>query len=408
MLFFSNRRILVIALLGVSSGLPLALTTSTLQAWFTEAGISITAIGALSLVGMPYAWKFVWSPVMDRFIPPFLDRRRGWILITQIALCAGLLFLGNLKPTEHPSFMGILALVIAFFSASQDIAFDAYRTDILLPKERGLGAAYYILGYRIAMLLSGGLALIFADHLGWRLTYDLMAIIILGLALVSFWAPKIPNSIHPPASFLAAIVDPFKNLFAREAILIILLFIILYKMGDAFALSLMSTFLLRDLGFSLTEVGLAYKTGGLLATIIGALIGGTLLPRLGLFRSLWYFGIAQALSNLLFMVLAMAGKSYWLMFSSIFIENFCSGMSTAALVALLMELCHRQYSATQFACLSALAAIGRIFCGPIAAKLILALGWVNFFGWTFLFCLPGLMLLMLLRNRMFHVEAITS
>lgn len=402
-----NPRILAVTLLGFSSGLPLALTSSTLQAWFTQAGVSLAAIGALSLIGIPYSLKFFWSPIMDKMVPPFLGRRRGWIAISQIGLCVALFILANLNPKAQGMLMGQLALFIAFLSASQDIAIDAYRTDTLLPAERGYGSALYIFLARISILVSGGLALILADHVGWQSTYQLMAFLMILSSIITFCAPEIPQHIQPPRSFSAAVIDPFKDLFRRNAIFLILPFIILYKMGDALALQLMSTFLLRGLGFTLTDVGIAYKTIGFAASILGAFAGGAFLGRLGLYRALLYFGIAQAFSNLLFMLLAVVGKQYGMMISSMFIENFCTGMSTTALLVFVTALCNQKYSATQFACLSALFSIGRIFLGPLAAFMVANLGWANFYGWTFVACFPALILLALMRKRVtFNAEAI--
>lgn len=396
-----------VAWLGFSSGLPLALTTSTLQAWFTEAGVSLIMIGALSLIGVPYALKFLWSPLMDKVIPPFWGRRRGWIGISQIGLAVGLLVLANLNPGSQAGMMGKLALFVAFLSASQDIAIDAYRTDILAPNERSYGLAFFIFTARISIIVSGGLALVLADHVGWKTTYQLMAVLMMLSVMVTFFSPDIPNHIKPPASFKAAIIEPFRDLFRREAILLIVPFIILYKFGDALALQLMSTFLLRSLGFSLTDVGIAYKTVGFAASIMGAFAGGALLSRLGLFRALLFFGIAQAFSNLLFMLLAILGKNYGMMISSMFLENFFTGMSTTALLVFVTALCNQKYSATQFACLSALFSIGRIFLGPLAAIMVRDMGWANFYGCTFLICFPALILLALMRTRItFNVEAI--
>jgi PAT family beta-lactamase induction signal transducer AmpG len=404
---FKNPRILAITLLGFSSGLPLALTSSTLQAWFTEAGISLVAIGTLSLIGIPYALKFLWSPIMDKVIPPFWGRRRGWIGIAQLGLCITLFLLATMDPKVHASMMGQLALVVAFLSASQDIAIDAYLTDTLLPQERGYGSALFIFSARVSIILSGGLALILADHMGWRATYQLMAVLMGLSAVVTYFAPGLPDYIKPPASFKAAIVEPFKDLFYRPAIFLIIPFIIFYKFGDALALQLMSTFLLRGLGFSLTDVGVAYKTIGFAASIMGAFAGGALLSRLGLFRSLLFFGIAQAFSNLLFMLLAIVGKNYTMMIVSMFFENFFTGMSTTALLVFVTALCNQKYSATQFACLSALFSIGRIFLGPLAAIMVEHLGWANFYGWTFVICFPGLILLAFMRTRItFNAEAI--
>jgi len=397
-------RILTVLLLGFASGLPLALTGSTLQAWFTQAGINIVAIGALSLVGMPYVWKFVWSPVMDRFVPPWWGRRRGWIAVTQVGLCAILFLMANLNPQVSPVAIGILALVIAFLSASQDIGIDAYRTEVLHAEERGLGAAVYIFAYRMAMLVSGGLALVLADHIGWRMTYEIMAILLALSVITTYKAPEPEIHVLPPRNFIAAVVEPFKDLWSRDKIGYILLFIVIYKIGDALALSLMSTFLKRGLGFSWTEIGVVYKTMGLIATILGALAGGTLLANINIYRALILFGLAQAFSNLMFVFLAIAGKSYGMMVASIFIENFCSGMGTAAFVAYLMSLCNPRYTATQFACLSALAAIGRVVLGPFAGLMVEHLGWVSFYWWAFALSFPGVILIGVMRRKMSLTE----
>jgi PAT family beta-lactamase induction signal transducer AmpG len=405
--YFTNSRIFAVLIMAVSSGLPLALTGSTLQAWFTKAGTNIVAIGALSLVGMPYAFKFLWAPFLDRFVPPFLGRRRGWLIIAQMMLCVWLIIFSFFSPDIKPTMMGLIALLIAFLSASQDIAYDAYRTDILLPEERGIGAAALGLGYRTGMILSGGLALVLAEYIGWKHTYQCMASLMFIFGLITLFIPE-PNNVIPPSNFLTAIVGPFKNLWNKDRILIILLFVLLYKIGDALALSLMSNFLLKELNFSLTEIGIVFKSVGLIATFIGALIGGILLIRIRLFHALLWFGLLQAISNLMFMLLAIVGKNSLVMVSSIFIEQCCSGMSTAAFVAFLMSLCDSRYTATQYALLSAVAAVGRIFLGPVAAIIVERVGWVDFFGWATLACFPGLILLILLRSRVKqYVEVVT-
>ncbi len=405
---FRSPRMLTIWLLGFSSGLPLVLTGSTLQAWFTEAGVGIMTIGLLSLVGMPYVWKFLWAPVLDRFVPPWGGRRRGWVALTQLALCVALFILANLSPQNNAGLMGLMALVIAFFSASQDVAIDAYRTEVLSPSERGLGAANYIFAYRIAMLFAGGLALVFADYIGWRMTYEWMAVL-MGLSVITTYKAKEPSQfIIAPKTFTAAVVEPFRNLWRRENIILILLFIVLYKIGDALALSLMSNFLLKNLGFTLSTVGITYKTFGLVATIFGAFCGGLLLSNLNIYRALFLFGLAQAISNLMFVILAMVGKNYLLMASSIGIESFCSGMSTAALVAFLMSLCELRYTATQFALLSALSSIGRVILGPVAAIMVKKMGWVDYFTWAFLMSFPGLFLIGFLRKQVLSNETVVT
>lgn len=394
----ANRRLFAIFCMGFSSGLPLMLTLSTLQAWYTQAGVGILTIGSLSLVGVPYLLKFIWAPWMDRFAPLKGGRRRGWILITQLGLVVSLLILAGMDPRVEPKLIGFIALMIAFFSASQDVSVDAYRADILLPAERGVGAAYYIFSYRLAVLISGAFALVLADHVGWRVTYQVMAGLITLAAIGVCFAPN-PLEASPPTDIWLTIRDAFSDLVRRESVVLVLLFVVFYKLGDALSLSLMTNFLLHGLGFSLTEVGLVFKTTSLIGTILGAFIGGVALAWIGMFRSLLVFGIAQMFSTLMFVLLAMVGKNFVLMVASIFIENLCSGMSTAAFMAFLMSLCHLRYTATQYACLSALAAVGRVCLGPVAAVMVSDLGWVGFYAWSFAMSFPGLFLLGLLRRR---------
>lgn len=397
-----NARLLAVLCLGFSSGLPLALTGSTLQAWFTEAHINLVAIGALSLLGLPYTFKFLWAPLMDQYGFPKLGKRRGWMLAMQLGLVVTLLLLANMDPSHQATQMGVVALMVAFFSASQDIAYDAYRTDVLPENERGLGSAYMVFAYRVAMLIAGGLALVFADHIGWKTTYEIMAGLILLSMIAAYKAPKPIELVPVSNTVFATALASFKDLLQREKIVFLLLFIMFYKFGDALALTLMTNFLLKGLGFSLTEVGLAYKTVSFIATILGAFVGGVMLTRMNLYWALLVFGVAQAFSNLLFALLAMTGKHFMLMTTSIFIENFCSGLSTAALLAFMMSICNHRYTAGQFALLSAIASIGRVFLGPLAGVMVENIGWVQFYVWTFVLCFPGIFFLMLLKDRVLN------
>jgi PAT family beta-lactamase induction signal transducer AmpG len=396
---FRSRRIAAVLLLGFASGLPLALTSGTLQAWMATAGVDIRTIGIFSLVGLPYTIKFLWAPLMDRFAFPWLGRRRGWILVTQLVLMLGIALMGALSPQHAPLALGLLALTVAFTSASQDIVSDAYRTDVLRERERGAGAAVSVLGYRVAMLVSGALALILSDRIGWQHTYWLMAGLMAVGMLAAVLGPEPERAVSVPRSLGEAVWGSLKDFFSRSAAAWLLLLIVLYKLGDAFAGTLTTAFLIRGVGFTATDVGAINKGMGLLATIVGALFGGALMVRLGLFRSLLLFGTLQALTNLTFMALAWAGKSYGMMVAAVGLENLAGGMGTAAFVAFLMALCSQQFSATQFALLSALAAIGRVFVGPPSGYLVDALGWVSFFFVTFLTALPGLWLLWLLRGQ---------
>ncbi len=398
---FTNRRIAAVLLLGFASGLPLALTAGTLQAWLAVENVDITTIGLFTLAGQPYIYKFLWAPFMDRFVPPIFGRRRGWILIAQLGLLATIAFMGTLSPRETPWLLGGTALVVAFLSASQDVVIDAYRTDVLHETERGAGAAISVMGYRIAMLVSGGLALVLADQvLGWTGMYFLMASLMVIGMVATWFAPEPEDAGRAPATLGAAFVEPLREFLTRNGAWLLLLLIVLYKLGDAFAGTLTTAFLIRGVGFSATDVGAINKALGLAATITGALVGGAWMAGLGLYRALMIFGVLQALTNLGFMVLAMAGKSYSLMVAAVAAENMCGGMGTAAFVALLMSLCNHRFSATQYALLSALAAVGRVYVGPASGYLVAALGWAPFFFFTFLIALPGLWLLWLLRARL--------
>lgn len=404
---FANPRLMAVLLLSFSSGLPLALTASTLQAWYTVAGVSLLTIGALTLVGQPYVYKFLWAPLMDRYKLFGLGRRRGWILLMQLLLVIGLITMAFLNPKTHAWVLAGVALAVAFCSASQDIAFDAYRTDVLHVSERGLGAAFNTFGYRVAMIVSGAIALILAAEIGWRWTYIIMAALLVSEIGITFWAPMPERIAQPPQTIAKAVIEPLHEFFKRDNAIALLVFIVIYKLTDAFALSLNTPFLIRGIGFNLLEIGTIYKVVSLISTLIGSLAGGLLMRRMGLFRSLLYFGLLQAASNLAYVALALVGKSYILMVGAVFTEYFCGGLSAVAFVAFLMSLCDRRYSATHYALFSALAAAGRVFAGPEAAMMVNHIGWALFYFVTFLIGIPALLLLWWLRSRVdFSTEKI--
>lgn len=407
---YTRRRVAPLLVLGFASGLPLALTGGTLQAWATVEQVSLQEIGFLTLVGTAYTLKFLWAPMIDRYAPPLLGRRRGWMLLTQILLALGMMVMGTMSPGKSLLPIAMLAVMLAFLSATQDIAFDAYRTDVLHKEERGAGAALSVLGYRLAMLVSGGLALILADQwLGWGQTYMLMGGLMLLASLATWWAPEPDVPVQAPDTLVRAITQPFKEFFSRQGAITVLLLIVLYKLGDAFAGALSTTFLIRGAGFSPTEVGTVNKVLGLAATIVGALAGGTLMARLGLFRSLMLFGVLQGISNLGFWLIAVGPHSVWLMALGVGLENLCGGMGTAAFVALLMGLCNQQFSATQFALLSALSAVGRTYlAGPLTPPLVESLGWPVFFILTVAIAVPGLLLLWWRRADIDRIDATSS
>ncbi|MBI4666339.1 MAG: MFS transporter [Nitrospinae bacterium] len=396
---FTNRRVAAVSILGFSSGLPLAMTGSSLQAWMTVAGVDLTSIGLFGLVALPYTVKFLWAPLMDRFAPLPLGRRRGWIAFTQLALAALMVLMSFAAPDETPFALAALALSLAFMSASQDIVIDAYRTDILRERERGAGVAVFVTMYRLAMITSGAMALIAADRFGWPATFRMMAVIMAVQVAGTLLAPEPDGEIKPPRTLSEAVWGPLKNYFSKDAAILTLALIVLYKLGDAYAGSLSTTFLLRGMEFTQTEVGAINKGFGLAATIAGSFLGGILMARMPLYRALMAFGILQAVSNLSYMALAVYGKNFGLLIFAIGFENFTGGMGSAAFVALLMALCDHRFSATQYAILSSLSALGRTFVTPTSGYLVEYMGWAAFFGFTAITALPGLALLWFLRGK---------
>lgn len=394
-----SRRVWIMLFMGFASGLPLALTSTTLQAWLTSAGVSIKEIGIFSLVALPYIYKFLWSPLMDRFVPPFLGRRRGWMLITQVGVLICTLLMSLLDPCVSPLLLAILALITAFIAASQDIAIDAYRTDVLHKNELGLGSAMFIGGWRLGAMVSGGIALIIADIWGWHLTYVMLALCMLIAIIATLLAPKPEFDLSPPRDLSQAIVLPFKEFLSRKYALTILLFVLLYKLGDAFALSLISTFLMRGADFSLTTVGSVFKIYGVIATIFGVFLGGYFLSRIKFFPALFIFGLLQACANLAFISLIYIHQNYSLLVTVVSIENITSGMMTAAFMAFLMSLCNHHFTATQYALLSAFAAVGRVLLGPLAGWIAQDYGWVSYYIASFIIAMPSLLLLVYLHKR---------
>ncbi len=511
--FRSLWRIVFVFLLGFASGLPLALTGTALQAWMTAEGIDLATIGFLSLVGLPYTFKFLWAPLMDRFELPFLPRRKGWLLITQLSLALFLFLISKISPAEDKQALAIMAFIIAFLSASQDVVIDAFRTDVLLPSERGLGSSLSVFGYRLAMIVSGGISMVWADSqagsgMKWPDIYVMMSLIMLGAAIVSFiflpqldpkvsvapttdakndligfaavlvtvglgyalttygFSPLIdklfaslftdsaglldPNTkkwgefltlllgitITLPASYFVAKKSNFQtlnmslgNFFSTKGALQFLLFIILYKLGDAFAGSLTTPFLLKGVGFAQAEIGVVNKVIGIWLTIVGAILGGAIMVKIGLYRSLFSFGILQLISNLSFYLISISTKGAWGSFTlpafdfiivslkettdvdfmllfAIGVENLSGGMGTAAFVAFLMSLCNQKFTATQFALLSAFASVGRVWVGPLSGVLSVSIGWPMFFIFSTVMALPGLIILWMMKSKVIELEYI--
>ena len=397
-IYFSRRMILMLVL-GFASGMPLALTGATLSAWMVTEGVDIKTIGLYSLVGLPYAFKFIWSPLMDRYIPPFLGRRRGWMMITQLLLIITISAMGFFNPASMPILLATIAVALAFFSASQDIVLDAYRTEYLKPVERGAGSGVWIMGYRIAILVSGALALILSDYLSWKIVYLIMGLMMSIGCVATLFSPEPlklnpgTEGIEPPKSLYDAIVLPFVEFFKRPGALEILLFIIFYKLGDVAASQMTTPYILKYIGFSRTELGTIYKGFGMAATIAGSLVGGAIMTKWPMKRSLFVFGVLQGVSILVFILLEITGRQIWALAFVIGTENFCGGMGTAAYTALFMSLCNKKFTATQYALLSSLMAVSRYVTGAPTGYLADAVGWTMFFIICTILAVPGLLLL---------------
>ena len=391
---FGQPKMAILLLFGFSSGLPFYLTSKTLQAWMTTAHVDLATIGFFSLVTLPYSLKFVWAPVMDRYIPPFLGRRRGWVLITQILLLLSIAAMALHDPARGLEMLAINAIAITFFSASQDISLDAYRTDVLQDREMGAGAAVFVLGYRIAMISTGALAFFLADRIQWPAVYVVLStLLVVGIA-TTFIAPEPVLSDAPPKSLFEAVVLPFADFFQRVGprAVLVLLFIVVYKYSDSLAGSMTTPFLLQA-GFSQSEVGAVFLGVGVIATIAGVVVGGAVMGKVGINRALWLFVVFQGLSNLTYYGLSLSGKNHAFMVAAIITENFGLGLVSAGMTAYLMEMCNKRFTATQFALLSSLMAASRDILVAPAGKLVESTGWPGFFLITVAMAIPPLVLL---------------
>ncbi|MGE5476977.1 MAG: AmpG family muropeptide MFS transporter [Bacteroidales bacterium] len=426
---YLDRRVLMVLVLGFASGLPLLLTFSTLSAWLKSEGISRTAIGLFALVGTPYAFKFLWSPIIDRLPLPVLTRvlgrRRGWGLLIQALLIIAILALGTIDPTQQIGRMAGLAVVVAFLSASQDIVIDAYRVEILDEERQGPGAGAVLAGYRTGMLMAGAGALYVAEHFGWFAAYATMAALLVpGMLVFVFGSEPVakvsaataerervaaeylaarPHLRGPVAQVTAwlygAVVCPFADFMARRGWVAVLLFVMGYKLGEAMAGAMANT-LYVELGFKLEEIAWVSKIFGFAATVLGSLIGGALVTRLGVMRALLLFGVLQSLGNLFYVLQATSGHDIRVLALCVAAENLTAGMAGAALVAYISGFCNAAYTATQYALLSSLTAVGRTLFASSSGWLADTWGWVDFFLLTTVVTVPALLLLLwMMRNQ---------
>ncbi len=388
-----SRRMLVSFILGFSCGLPLLLTLSLLQAWMKKEGVDLTVIGLMALVGLPYTLKFLWAPVMDRFTPGFLGRRRGWLLIAQIFLVFSIIGLGQTSPANNPWMVAFVAFLVTFFSASQDIVVDAYRREDLPDRELGLGSSLYVNGYRVGMLLASGGGLIMADHLPFSVVYLIMAACMLPGIFTTLLTPEPQVHEGTPKTIGEAVIKPLTEYFSRDGAVWILCFILFYKIGDTMASAITIPFYL-DIGFTQTQIGTVVKLFGFWATIAGSLIGGVLMLKIGINRSLWIFGFLQAASTVGFAFLARIGSSITALSGVIAFENLSSGMGTTAFVAFMASITNKQFTATQYALLSSLMGVPRVLASAPTGFLAKHMGWENFFVACVLIAAPGIFLLL--------------
>ncbi len=412
-----NKRMLICVFTGFTSGLPLYFVYTLIPAWLRSESVSLKEIGLFALIGLPYTWKFIWSPTMDRFVPPFLGRRRGWMLITQICLLFSMAAMGFMNPAESIWTIAYLAAAVAFFSASQDIVLDAYRREILPDQELGLGNSIHVNAYRVAGLIPGSLALILADHMDWLWVYICVALFMFVGIIMTLTIKEPEGQINPPRTLKEAVVEPFKEFFFRLGqwrAFEILAFIFLYKLGDSMATALSTPFYI-DLGFNLTEIGIVAKHAALWPAIIGGLLGGLLMVKIGINRALWLFGVVQIITILGFAVLAEVGNDLIALAIVLALEYLGVGLGTAAFVAFIARSTNRNYTATQFALFTAIAALPRTLANSLTGYLVEGanaeentfayplMQWVGFpvegLGWTqfFLLCtacaIPGMLLL---------------
>lgn len=397
-----NRRMLVCIFTGFSSGLPLYLLFSLLPAWLKTEGLSLTVIGAFALIQFPYTWKFLWAPLLDRYgILPWLGRRRSWMAVSQIGLVASIAWLGQLSPVDHLMLVIVLTTTLAFLSATQDIALDAFRREILPDIELGLGNSIHVNAYRIAGLIPGSLALILADHLPWDLVFLITALFMLPGLVMTLTVREPAVATQAPRTLRAAVIEPFQEFFGRHGIrsaLLVLAFLFLYKLGDSLCTALATPFYL-DMGYSMTEIGLIAKNAGLWPMVIGGILGGLWMVKTGINRALWLFGLAQLVTILGFVWLAWLGAAESdttrLLILAVVItgEALGSGLGTAAFVAYMARATHPAYTATQFALFTSLMAVPRTFVNASAGWLVEQIGWQVFFWICFALAIPGMLLL---------------
>jgi len=390
-----NRRMLICVFTGFTSGLPLYLLFQMVPGWLRVEGVGLAEIGFFTLVQFPYTWKFLWSPLMDRFTLPFLGHRRGWMLVTQVALLVSMAVLGFLKPDMSLWTIAYISVAVAFFSASQDIVLDAYRRELLPDVELGLGNSIHVQAYRLSGLIPGALGLILADHFPWHIVFIIVALFVLvGIVLTLVIDEAIANP-SPPRTLRAAVIEPFRDFIGRSGLgpaLLVLAFMFLYKLGDNMATALQTPFFI-DTGFTLTQIGVIAKTGGLTAAIVGGIVGGLIMVKVSINRALWLFGVVQIVSILGFAALSVVGANPWMLAFAVVFEYLGVGLGTAALTAFIARSTNIAFAATQLAMFTALASVPRVFANATTGVIVEHIGWTSFFLLCTALAVPGMLLL---------------
>ena len=404
---YLEKKILISLIMGFVSGVPLLLTITLLQAWLTDEGISKSTIGLFALVGLPYSLKFLWAPFFDRYVISKLGRRRGWLIISQVLLILSIIGLGLTNPALNPFNVAVLALLVTFFSASQDIVIDAFRRESLHDNEQTLGASAYVLGYRVGALAAGAGGLILADMMSYQYVYSIMAVIMI-IGVITTLLAEEPEAVGEPSSFINAVKNPFIEFFQRfkdknntnlMVPILILMFILLYKVGDTMAHSLSTNFYL-DIGFTKTEIGTVVKVFGLVATLIGAFLGGIISLKIGLFRSLIMFGLFQAIATLGFAALAIIGNNILALMVVISLENLAAGMGYTAYLAFIANMTNKEFTATQFALMTAIMSLPRTIFSGSSGFLVELFDWELYFVFCSLIAIPALIILSRLRGSL--------
>ena len=391
-----NRRMLICVFTGFTSGLPLYVLFQLVPGWLRVEGVGLAEIGFFALVQFPYTWKFLWSPIMDRFTLPFLGHRRGWMLVTQVALLISMGVMGFIKPDLSLWTVAYLSVAVAFFSASLDIVLDAYRRELLPDVELGLGNSVHVQAYRLSGLVPGALGFILADHFDWHIVFIIIALFMLiGIVMTLVIKEAIADP-TPPRTLRDAVIDPFRDFLGRAGIgpaLLVLAFLFLYKLGDNMATALQSPFFI-DVGFTLTQIGAIAKTAGLIAAVGGGLLGGVIMVKVSINRALWLFGVVQIVSILGFALLSEIGANPWMLGFAVAFEYLGVGLGSAALVAFMARTTNPAFAATQLALFTALASVPRVFANAVTGVIVEQVGWTQFFLLCTMLAIPGMLLLM--------------